>query len=90
MMGLHRWTRRWVVGAGLLLLAGTAAAIAWPRVWRGPSGTPSRHGVVFLGNSITSGDGVTSDATFAHRLGVALAVPVWNAGVSGDTTTGAL
>jgi acyl-CoA thioesterase I len=90
MMGLHRWTRRWVVGAGLLLLAGTAAAIAWPRVWRGPSGTLSRHGVVFLGNSITSGDGVTSDATFAHRLGVALAVPVWNAGVSGDTTTGAL
>jgi acyl-CoA thioesterase-1 len=85
-----RRSRRWVVAGGLVLLAVVVAGIVSPRVRRGLSGAPSRRGVVFLGDSITSGDGVAPDATFAHRLGIALGVPVWNAGVSGDTTTGAL
>jgi acyl-CoA thioesterase-1 len=79
--------RGWAVAAGLMLLAGAVAAIAWPRLW---PGEVSRQGVVFLGDSITSGDGVPPEATFAHRIGVALGVRVWNAGVSGDTTSGAL
>jgi len=73
-----------------VLLAGAVVVITWTQASRGSWGAPTRQGVVFLGDSITSGDGVTPEATFAHRLGVALGVPVWNAGVSGDTTTGAL
>src|SRR5262249_51408353 len=51
---------------------------------------PTRRGVVFLGDSITAGDGVARDVTFPHRLGTALGVPVRNAGISGDTTWRAL
>jgi len=51
---------------------------------------PSRQTVVFLGDSIAAGDGVSPDVTFAQRLGVALGVPVRNAGISGDTTAGGL
>jgi acyl-CoA thioesterase I len=79
--------RGWAVAAGLVLLAGVVAASAWPRLW---PGAVSRQGVVFLGDSITSGDGVAPEATFAHRVGVGLGVRVWNAGVSGDTTSRAL
>ena len=90
MTGLRRRPRRWVVAGGLALLAVAVAGIVSPRVWRGLSRAPGLQGIVFLGDSITSGDGVAPDTTFAHRLGIALGVPVWNAGVSGDTTTGAL
>jgi acyl-CoA thioesterase-1 len=78
-----------VAGALFLLVAATAY-VAWTGAWLDPPVDPSRRGVVFLGDSITSGDGVAPDVTFPHRLGVALGVPVWNAGVSGDTTAGAL
>jgi acyl-CoA thioesterase-1 len=73
------------LATGTLCLLVAAACLAC-------SGTDdsSRKAVVFLGNSITAGDGVAPEATFCHRLGVALGIPVRNAGVSGDTTTGAL
>jgi len=51
---------------------------------------PTRDVVVFLGNSISGGHGLSPEATFPHRLGAALDIPVRNAGISGDTTAGAL
>jgi len=80
-----------VAGVLILLLLGGAAFVAlslWAR--RGFSGDPTQQTVVFLGDSITSGDGVSPEVTFPHRLGAALGVPVWNAGISGDTTARAL
>jgi acyl-CoA thioesterase I len=87
--GFPRPRRRAITGA-LILLVGAAAYGAWSGPWPGSPVDPTRRGVVFLGDSITSGDGVAPDVTFPHRLGVALGVPVWNAGISGDTATGAL
>jgi acyl-CoA thioesterase-1 len=81
--------RVWAVASTLLGLV-AVASIVWLPAWRGHSGGPGRQGVVFLGDSITSGDGVAAADTFVHRLGATLGVPVWNAGVSGDTATGAL
>ena len=83
--------RRAIVGGLILVLLGGAAFVAssfWAR--RGLSADPTRQGVVFLGDSITSGDGVSPEVTYPHRLGAMLGVPVWNAGISGDTTTGGL
>jgi acyl-CoA thioesterase-1 len=80
-----------VAGALILVLLGGAALVAamlWAR--RELSADPTRQGVVFLGDSITSGDGVSPEVTFPHRLGAALGVPIRNAGISGDTTAGAL
>lgn len=80
-----------VAGALILVLLGGAALVAstlWAR--RGLSADPTRQGVVFLGDSITSGDRVSPEVTFPRRLGTALGVPIWNAGISGDTTAGAL
>jgi acyl-CoA thioesterase I len=85
--GRARWTRL----AGAALLGGAAVAL-----WLGWSSgglarlDPTRRSVVFLGNSITAGDGVTPEVTFPRRLATALAVPVQNAGISGDTTWRAL
>jgi len=79
-----------VVAGGLILLLGAAAYAASSGAWRGPSADPSRRAVVFLGDSITAGDGVASDVAFAHHLGVSLGIPAWNAGISGDTTIGGL
>jgi acyl-CoA thioesterase I len=50
----------------------------------------TREGVVFLGNSITSGHGLPLEATFAHLLGASLGVRARNAGISGDRTAGGL
>ncbi|MCI0347325.1 MAG: GDSL-type esterase/lipase family protein, partial [Chloroflexi bacterium] len=68
------------------------AAYAW---WSGgdaplPPLDPTRDVVVFFGDSITGGHGLPLEVTFPHRLGAALGRPVRNAGVSGDTTAGAL
>jgi acyl-CoA thioesterase I len=88
---LFRVQKRAVVGALILLLLGGAAFVASSsRLRRGLSADPARQGVVFLGDSITAGDGVAPEVTFPSRLGAALGVPVWNAGISGDTTAGAL
>lgn len=51
---------------------------------------PTGTAVVFLGDSITSGHGLPPEVAFPHRLGVALGIPVHNAGRSGDTTAGGL
>jgi acyl-CoA thioesterase I len=80
-----------VAGALILVLLGGAALVASTLgARRGLSADPTRQGVVFLGDSITSGDGVSPEVTFPHRLGTVLGVPIWNAGISGDTTAGAL
>src|SRR5262245_7708240 len=76
----------WQALAGALVML--TAYVAWS-AWLGSTTDPIRRGVVFLGDSITSGDGVAPDVTFPHRLGVAIGEPVWNAGISGDTTIGA-
>jgi acyl-CoA thioesterase I len=80
---------RAVAGALIVLLA-VAAYLASSGAWRKPPAGPGREGVVFLGNSITAGDGVAPDDAFPHRLGASLGIPIWNAGISGDTTTGGL
>jgi acyl-CoA thioesterase-1 len=82
--------RMWL---GLAAVALVVLAVAW---WRGgatrtpPPLDAARDTVVFLGDSITSGHGLPLEATFAHRLGAALEVPVRNAGLSGDQTAGGL
>jgi acyl-CoA thioesterase-1 len=81
---LRRRRRRAVTGT-LILLLGAATYTACS-----VGGDSSRRTVVFLGDSITAGDGVAPEVTFPHRLGVALGVPVRNAGISGDTTAGGL
>lgn len=78
-----------------LAFAVALAAIAGYYWWAGgrptpPALDPARETVVFLGDSITSGHGLPLEVTFPHRLGAALAVSVRNAGISGDTTAGAL
>jgi len=90
MLGSLFGSRARVVAGGLTLLLGAAAYVASSGAWRGPSADPSRRAVVFLGDSITAGDGVASEVTFPHHLGASLRVPAWNAGISGDTTTGGL
>jgi acyl-CoA thioesterase-1 len=77
-----------IAGLGLLALAGGVYAgctSGWLKQL-----DPSRQGVVFLGDSITSGDRVSPEVTFSARLGRRLGVPVRNAGISGDTTWRAL
>jgi acyl-CoA thioesterase-1 len=84
------WWRR---PAGLVPLAAivVAAIVWWPPGRPVPAPLdPTRDAVVFLGDSITGGHGLALEVTFPHRLGAALAIPVRNAGVSGDTTAGAL
>src|SRR5262245_28120003 len=88
--GSLRRPRRWAVRGALVLLVSATAYVAWSGGLVRRAVDPTRQGVVFLGDSITSGDGVPSDVTFTSRLGVALGVPVRNAGISGDTATGAL
>ena len=90
MLGSLARSHERVVAGGLILLLGAAAYAASSGAWRGPSADPSRRAVVFLGDSITAGDGVASDVAFAHHLGVSLGIPAWNAGISGDTTIGGL
>ncbi|MGH7322618.1 MAG: GDSL-type esterase/lipase family protein [Candidatus Rokuibacteriota bacterium] len=82
--------RRPVLAAALALLG--LAAYAW---WSGgdaplPPLDPTRDVVVFLGDSITGGHGLPLEVTFPHRLGAALGIRIRNAGISGDTTAGAL
>jgi acyl-CoA thioesterase-1 len=77
--------------AALLALVGVAGVVALALLWPGagpePGPAPPGEGpVVFLGDSITSGHRLPPEAAFPHRVGVALGVPVVNAGVSGDTT----
>jgi len=77
-----------------LVVVGLAVSVLWtgdrpPRRPPGPM-DPARETVVFLGDSITSGHGLPLETTFSHRLGVALGIPVLNAGISGDTTEGGL
>jgi acyl-CoA thioesterase-1 len=68
-----------------------AAVVWWPRGRPAPPPLdPGRDLVVFLGDSITGGHGLPLESTFPHRLGVALGIPARNAGISGDTTAGAL
>lgn len=63
----------------------------WPRPPSPPpAGDPSRHLIVFLGDSITAGYTLPREQAFPHLVGEALGVPVRNAGVNGDTTAGAL
>jgi lysophospholipase L1-like esterase len=80
-----------VVIVVLVLLAGMTALVWWPsgRAALLPL-DPTRDVVVFLGDSITGGHGLPLEATFPLRLGTALGIPVRNAGISGDTTAGAL
>lgn len=50
----------------------------------------SEKPIVFLGNSITAGQGAESGEDFPTLIGKALNVPIVNSGVSGDTTSDAL
>lgn len=52
--------------------------------------TSSEKPIVFLGNSITAGQGAKAGEDFPTLIAKALNVPVINSGVSGDTTSDAL
>lgn len=83
------WRRRAAIAA--FLLAALAVYAGWPgRRSTLPALDPARDTVVFLGDSITSGQGLPLEATFAHRLGVTLGVKIRNGGISGDRTDGGL
>ena len=84
-----RWRRPGAIAA---LVVSVLALYLW---WSGrtpepPPLDPARETVVFLGNSITGGHGLPVETTFPLRLGAALGLRVRNAGISGDTTAGAL
>lgn len=82
--------RAWLLAAAVaLVLASAALWTGWSSGWL-KSFDPTRRTVVFLGDSITAGDGVAPEVAFPHRVGAALGVPARNAGVSGDTTWRAL
>jgi acyl-CoA thioesterase-1 len=79
-----------MMAAAVALLAGVVW-LWWPAPEPAlPPLDPTREVVVFLGDSITGGHGLPVEVTFPHRLGAALGIPVRNAGISGDTTGGAL
>jgi acyl-CoA thioesterase I len=79
-----------VLAAGALIALGWAL---WPAAPRGPAGVgapPNSSTVVFLGDSITHGHRLSAEVAYPHRIGLALGIPVVNAGISGDTTAGGL
>ena len=84
----------WAVRVQTVVLV--AAALALAGVPAGPSPAADRPvRIVALGDSLTAGLGLTADAAFPAKLEKALrangiAAEVSNAGVSGDTATGAL
>jgi acyl-CoA thioesterase-1 len=78
-----------VILLGLVAVAGIAYWSVGGRSTPPPL-DPARDTIVFLGDSITSGHGLPLEVTFPQRLGVALGVPVRNAGISGDQTAGGL
>lgn len=74
---------RWLVAGLVAVCAATTAAASGDRV------------VAFLGDSLTAGLGVAADEAFPARLGARMqregyAYRVVNAGVSGDTSAGAV
>jgi len=80
----------------VVLLAGTLIALGWalwptaPRRVAGMGPPPEGSRVVFLGDSITHGHRLSAELAYPHRVGLALGIPVVNAGISGDTTEGGL
>ena len=80
----------------VVLLAGTLIALGWvlwptaPRRAAGVGEPPATSRVVFLGDSITHGHRLSAEVAYPHRVGLALGIPVVNAGISGDTTAGGL
>ncbi len=80
---------RGLAAALALVVAGAGVYVGWSSGWL-KRFDPTRRAVVFLGDSITAGDGVSPAVAFPHRLGAALGIPVRNAGISGDTTWRAL
>jgi acyl-CoA thioesterase-1 len=87
-LGSHHWL---VLSVALVVGLGNLGGYLWAghRSPRRPL-DPTRQTVVFFGDSITAGDRVPPEATFAARLGARLGVPIRNAGLSGDTTAGGL
>lgn len=92
-LSLFRASRRGLVAAGLAACALPFGPTGCSReAGRGatdavlPPGTP----VVVLGDSIAAGYGASRDAAFPARLQAATGWEVVNAGVSGDTSSGAL
>jgi acyl-CoA thioesterase I len=84
----------WAVRVQTVVLV--AAALAFAVLPAGPAPAADRPvRIVALGDSLTAGLGLPADAAFPAKLEKALrakgiAVEVGNAGVSGDTATGAL
>jgi acyl-CoA thioesterase-1 len=78
----------WVLGIGALILAGWFLRPAPPPAIRNLD-TPQRV-IVCLGDSLTAGVGAGPGEDVPARLAALLNRPVVNAGVSGDTTAGAL
>ena len=77
--------RLWFIAAAIL---GCERPASVPGRWTRPA-------VVFLGDSLTEGQGVRSDESYPSLLerrmkAAGIDLPVVNAGVSGDTTDGAL
>ncbi|MBI3304815.1 arylesterase [Candidatus Parcubacteria bacterium] len=81
--------RTLLIGSGIAVLLGL---VLWqlgrpPQVRNYPS---TGETLIALGDSLTAGDGVASAETYVAVLSARLGVSIVNAGVSGDTTAGAL
>lgn len=90
---LFRASRRGLLAAGLAACALPFGPTGCGRdTGRGGAGSPLPAGtpVLVLGDSIAAGYGASRDAAFPARLQAATGWDVVNAGVSGDTSSGAL
>ncbi|MFN2442121.1 MAG: arylesterase [Thermoanaerobaculia bacterium] len=82
--------RRLLYAAGATLLVVLAAWALWPS--RGEVANLGSRGtsVVAFGDSLTAGVGASAESSWPSRVAADLAIPIVNAGVSGDTSQGAL
>jgi len=63
-----------LAAAALLVAASVGVYLGWSSGWLQRL-DPTRRSVVVLGDSITTGDGVSPEVTFPRRLAAALGVP---------------
>ena len=81
--------RRWALAAILGILAGLAIWRSWPGE-SGPARPTSGDQIIAFGDSLVQGVGASPGHDLVSVLSRRLAVPIVNAGRSGDTTSAAL
>jgi len=84
--------KHWPLVAVAAALIGVASWLAWRHVSVGNVRNLDSRGanVIAFGDSLTAGYGVSAGEDYPTRLAAATGITIINAGVSGDTTEGAL